>query len=152
MRRGNLTRPVVARNEVTWQSHPPRRCEERSDVAISFFCFFLYKNLKMRSSSWKALLMMTNERHPPRRKTAPLQGGELLYYSPIEGGFKGGGCAFIVFCLITFLLFLNFQDRPSCCIATPDEDENTYLNPSLRGDQPFFGWTTWQSLPSTLSF
>jgi hypothetical protein len=91
MRRGNLTRPVIARNEVTWQSHPPRHCEERSDVAISFFCFFLYKNLKMRSSSWKALLMMTNERHPPRRKTAPLQGGELLYYSPIEGGFKGGG-------------------------------------------------------------
>ncbi len=21
----------------------------------------------------------------------------------------------------------------------------TYLNPSLRGAQPFFGWTTWQS-------
>jgi hypothetical protein len=78
MRRGNLTRPVIARSVLC-------------DVAISFFCFFLYKNLKMRSSSWKALLMMTNERHPPRRKTAPLQGGELLYYSPIEGGFKGGG-------------------------------------------------------------
>jgi hypothetical protein len=74
----------------TWQSHLLRHCEERSDVAISFFCFFLYKNLKMRSSRWKAPLRMTNERHPPRRKTAPLQGGELLYYSPIEGGFKGG--------------------------------------------------------------
>jgi len=101
--------------------HPPRHCEERSDVAISFFCFFLYKNLKMRSSRWKAPLRMTNERHPPRRKTAPLQGGELLYYSPIEGGFKGGVCLFLI-CLITFHLFRYFQDRriypqqPRICI------------------------------------
>jgi hypothetical protein len=39
----------------------------------------------------------------------------------------------------------GFQDRLSCYLAVPDEDENTYLNPSLRGGQPFFGWTTWQS-------
>ena len=30
---------------------------------------------------------------------------------------------------------VGFQDRPSCCLAAPDEDENTYLNPSLRGAQ-----------------
>jgi len=29
--------------------------------------------------------------------------------------------------------------------AAPDEDENTYLNPSLRGAS----CATWQSLPST---
>jgi hypothetical protein len=27
----------------------------------------------------------------------------------------------------------------------PDEDKKTYLNPSVRGVQPFFGWATWQS-------
>jgi len=37
------------------------------------------------------------------------------------------------------------QDRPSCCFAAPDEDENAYLNPSLRGAS----CATWQSLPST---
>jgi hypothetical protein len=40
---------------------------------------------------------------------------------------------------------VGFQDRPSCCFAAPDEDENTYLNPSLRGAS----YATWQSLPST---
>jgi hypothetical protein len=37
------------------------------------------------------------------------------------------------------------RNRHLCCFAAPGEDENSYLNPSLRGDQPFFGWTTWQS-------
>jgi len=27
--------------------------------------------------------------------------------------------------------------------SKPDKDENSYLNPSLRGAQPIFGWTTW---------
>ena len=33
---------------------------------------------------------------------------------------------------ITLKTFRCFQDRPSCCLAAPDEDENSYLNPSLR--------------------
>jgi len=33
---------------------------------------------------------------------------------------------------------------------TPDEVENTYINQSLRGAQPFFSWTTWESYPSAL--
>jgi hypothetical protein len=28
------------------------------------------------------------------------------------------------FFLITFRCFQYFQDRPSCCLAAPDEDEN----------------------------
>jgi hypothetical protein len=31
------------------------------------------------------------------------------------------------------------DNKPSYCLTTPDEDENTYLKPSLRGVQPFFG-------------
>ena len=51
---------------------------------------------------------MTDERHPPRRKTAPFeQGGELLYYSPIEGGFKGG--VPYLFCLFFFTNFGVFR-------------------------------------------
>jgi len=68
---------------------------------------------------------MTDERHPPRRKTAPFeQGGELLYYSPIEGGFKGG--VPYLFLFILFYQFWCFQNRASCWITAPDEDKNKY--------------------------
>ena len=43
---------------------------------------------------------------------------------------------------------LKKQNRPSCCFAVPDEDENFNLNPSLRGAS----YATWQSLPLSLSF
>ena len=71
------------------------------------------------------------ERHPSTE-------GNCLIYSPIEGGFKGD---VPFFCFITFRLFLYFQDRPSCCIAAPDEDENinsgTNLPLSKRGSGGF---------------
>jgi hypothetical protein len=38
-----------------------------------------------------------------------------------------------------------FMIDPHAAFAAPDEDENTYLNPSLRGAS----CATWQSLPST---
>jgi hypothetical protein len=66
MRRGNLTRPSLRGNEVTWQSH--------------FFCFFLYKNLKMRSSRWKAPLRMT-----------PVASDEILTPLDTEGERGRGG-------------------------------------------------------------
>jgi len=47
---------------------------------------------------------------------------------------------------------VGIQDRSSCFITAPDDNENSYLNPSLRGAQLFFGWMTWQSHPSTPSF
>jgi len=34
----------------------------------------------------------------------------------------------------------------------PDEDKKTYLNPSLRRVQPFFGRVTWQSHLAIQSF
>ena len=37
---------------------------------------------KMNSSRGKETLRMTDKRHPPRRKTAPLQGGELFNILP----------------------------------------------------------------------
>jgi hypothetical protein len=49
-------------------------------VAISFFCFFLYKNLKMRSSSWKAPLRMT-----------PVASDEILTPLDTEGERARGG-------------------------------------------------------------
>jgi len=47
---------------------------------------------------------------------------------------------------------MGFQDRHSFHFSLPDKDENSYLNPSLWGVQPFFGWTTWQSRPPTSTF
>ncbi|NLJ39846.1 MAG: hypothetical protein GX432_13965 [Candidatus Atribacteria bacterium] len=32
-----------------------------------------------------------------------------------------------------------FRIDPHATSAKPDKDENSYLNPSLRGGQPFFG-------------
>ncbi|NLJ38055.1 MAG: hypothetical protein GX432_04750 [Candidatus Atribacteria bacterium] len=36
-----------------------------------------------------------------------------------------------------------FRINPHATLVAPDDKENTYLKSSLRGDQPFFGWTTW---------
>ncbi|HAX98624.1 MAG TPA: hypothetical protein DCY12_07000 [Candidatus Atribacteria bacterium] len=38
-----------------------------------------------------------------------------------------------------------FRIDPHAAFKVSAEDKNSYLNPSLRGDQPYFGWTTWQS-------
>ena len=53
-------------------------------------------------------------------------GGELLNSFPLRGD---SGVAF------SFVCFTHsfYQDRPSCLVVAPDEDENTYLNPSLQG-------------------
>ena len=39
----------------------------------------------------------------------------------------------------------GFYDRHPRYFTAPDEDENTYLNPSLREVQTIFDWATWQS-------
>jgi hypothetical protein len=41
---------------------------------------------------------------------------------------------------------------PHAAFKVSAEDKNSYLNPSLRGGQPFFGWTTWQSHEFNPSF
>ncbi len=44
--------------------------------------------------------------------------------SPIEEGFKGR----VPFSdLFAYYQFLYFQDRPSCCLAAPDNNENIYI-------------------------
>jgi len=42
-------------------------------------------------------------------------------------------------------IFYYFLYRPTCYLAAPNKNENTYLKPSLQGVQLFFGWKTWQS-------
>jgi hypothetical protein len=87
------------------------------DVRISSFIYVSLSFSQDKLEKDKGTLLAVNGT-PPRRGIA--------IYSPIEGGFRGVCLSRFFF---AFYPYLYFQDRPSCCFAAPDEDENT--NPGI---------------------